>query len=105
MLTTTKLADAATTYAGLELVSGVREANPLVAGLAHAHGTLPALVAIAVTVVCVICAVTESAVFVVARFADAAPRTRLTLRLVGYGLPSLFHAFVAARNAVVLAAV
>lgn len=103
VLAATKLADAATTYAGLELATGVREANPLVAGLVHAHGTLPALVAVTVVVVAVIGAVTEVAVAVVARFVDAAPRTRLALRLVGYGLPSAFHVAVAARNAAVLA--
>jgi hypothetical protein len=103
VLAATKLADAATTYAGLELVSGVREANPVVAGLVHAHGTLPALVAVTVAVVCVVGAVTEVAVLAVSRFADASPDARLALRLVGYGLPSLFHVIVAARNAAVLA--
>jgi len=104
VLAATKAADAATTYAGLELAAGVREANPLVASLVHAHGTLPALAAITVTVVAVIGAVTELAVFTVTRVADASPRARLALRLVGYGLPSLFHVAVAARNAVVLVA-
>lgn len=103
LLAATKFADAATTYAGLELVSGVREANPLVAGLVHAHGTLPALVTVTVAVVCVIGAVTELAVAVVDRFADAASETRLALRLVGYGLPSVLHVALAARNAAVLA--
>lgn len=103
MLAATKLADAATTYAGLELTAGVREANPFVASLVHAHGTLPALIAITVAVVCVIGAVTELAVLAVSRFVDASPRSRLALRVVGYGLPSLFHVVVAARNAAVLA--
>lgn len=103
LLAATKLADAATTYAGLELASGVREANPFVASLVHAHGTLPALTVITVAVVCVIGAVTELAVLAIARFADASRESRLALRLVGYGLPSLFHVVVAARNAAVLA--
>lgn len=103
VLGATKLADAATTYAGLELVAGVREANPLVADLVHAYGTLPALAAITVAVVCVIGAVTELAVVAVDRFADAARETQLALRLVGYGLPSVIHVALAARNAAVLA--
>lgn len=103
LLAASKLADAATTYAGLELSSGVREANPFVAGLVHAHGTLPALVGITVAVVCVIGAVTEAAVVAVDRFADASRQSRLALRLVGYGLPTVFHVALAARNAAVLA--
>lgn len=103
VLAATKVADAATTYAGLEVVAGVREANPAVAGLVHAHGTLPALTAVTVAVVCVVAAVTESAVLVVGRFPDASAESRLALRLVGYGLPSLFHVAVAARNTAVLA--
>ncbi|SEV90926.1 DUF5658 family protein [Halobacterium jilantaiense] len=103
VLAATKLADAATTYAGLEVVAGVREANPFVAALVSTHGTLPALVAVTVAVVCVIGVVTESAVLVVGRFDDATRESRLALRLVGYGLPSLFHVAVAAQNTAVLA--
>ena len=103
LLAATKLADAATTYAGLELASGVREANPFVAGLVHAHGTLPALAVVTVAVVCVIGAVTELGVVAIDRFTDATRETQLALRLVGYGLPSVLHVALAARNAAVLA--
>jgi hypothetical protein len=103
VLAVTKLADAATTYAGLELATGVREANPVVAGLVGSHGTVSALVAVTVAVVCVIAVVTELAVAMVTRTTDATPEAQLALRLVGYGLPSLFHVVVAARNAAVIA--
>lgn len=105
VLAATKLADAATTYLGLEVVAGVREANPVVASAVAAHGTLPALAAVTLTVVCAVALVTETAVAVVSRYADAPPQSQFAVRLVGYGLPSAVHVAVSTRNAAVLAGV
>jgi hypothetical protein len=105
VLVATKLADAATTYVGLEFASGVHEANPAVAELVATYGVAPALVGVTVAVVCAIAVVTELAVGAVRRYLDAAPDARLVLRLAGYGLPSAVHVAVAARNVIVVAQV
>lgn len=103
VLAATKTADAATTYLGLEVAVGVHEANPVVASAVAAHGTLPALAAVTLAVVCGVALVTETAVAVVSRYADAPPGSRLAVRVVGYGLPSVVHVAVSTRNAVILA--
>jgi len=103
VLAATKAADAATTYLGVEAVAGVREANPVVAGVLAAHGTLAGLAAVTAAVVCAVALVTEAAVAAAARYADAPPESQFAVRLVGYGLPSAVHVAVSARNAAVIA--
>jgi len=103
VLAATKAADAATTYLGVEVVAGVHEANPVVAGVLAAHGTVPGLAAVTAAVVCAVALVTETAVAAAARYADASPQSQFAVRLVGYGLPSAVNVAVSVRNAAVLA--
>jgi hypothetical protein len=103
VLVASKLADVVTTFVGLRLASGVREANPVVADAIAAVGAPAALLGIGVLAVAAVVVVTEAAAWLVATYVDPPPGALRQVRLVGYGLPSAVHVFVAAQNAVVLA--
>lgn len=104
VLAASKAADAVTTYAGLRWASGVREGNPVVAGVMDAHGVSATIVATSLLAVAAIVAVTEVTVFATERWLDVPPGGDAFVRLVGYGLPAVVHFAVAAQNVTVLAA-
>lgn len=104
VLAASKAADAATTYAGLQWMPGIREANPVVAGAMDAHGVSAAIVATSLLVVVAIVAVTEATVFATEQCLDVPPGSDAFVRLVGYGLPAVVHFAIAAQNVTVLAA-
>lgn len=103
VLVATKLADVATTLVGLHAAPNVRETNPVVADAIAAVGAPVALLGLSVAGVAVIVAATEAAVAGLARHPSASRRDLESVRLVGYGLPSVAYALVAAQNAVVVA--
>jgi len=102
LLAASKLADAATTYAGLRWVEGVREANPVVATAIGELGVPAALALASAAVVVFVVAATEVTVLAVNEWADPPPHAGTVVRVLGYGLPTVVHVLVAARNAVVV---
>jgi len=101
VLAATKAADAVTTFVGLRFGPALREGNPVAADAMAAVGVPAALLLLGAAAVVAVTAVTEAGVVAVAR-ADASPRARTAVRLAGYGLASVLHVVVAARNAALL---
>lgn len=101
----TKAGDVLSTLAGLHLVGGLSEGNPLVATTMGSIGTVPGLLVVAaVTVLCIV-AVTEAAVLLLReRYAVRSARVRY-VRAVGYGLPALLNVAVTAHNVALIASV
>lgn len=104
VLAATKAADAVTTFVGLRFRPAVREANPVAADAMAALGVPAALLVLGAVAVVAVTAVTEAGVVAVEN-TEASARATTAVRLAGYGLASVLHVAVAARNAVLLVAV
>lgn len=104
LLAGTKGADFLTTFVGLS-VRGVVETNPIVLRAVGAFGLLPGLFLIGIATVALALAVTEGAVRYLRRVHDVAPRSRLLVRVVGYGTPALLNLLVATHNAALLVSI
>jgi hypothetical protein len=103
VLAGTKSLDLVTTLVGLRASPHIVEANGLVAGAMAALGVAPALLVLSALTVATITGATELAA-VLTRRSETTPSSGV-VRIVGYGVPSLFHVGVAIHNTTVIAAV
>lgn len=100
----TKALDMLTTAVGLH-ATPLAEANPVVLHVVSFVGTVPGLLAIGALTVAVIVVLVEAVVHALHRYFDTSSAGLLAVRVVGYGIPSVFNALVAAHNVVLIGAV
>lgn len=98
----TKGLDGITTLVGLAAAPWIVERNVFVASVMDAVGVAPALLLISLATVATIVLVSETAVRLSQRSTSHEMPKPGTIRLVGYGLPSLIHVSIASHNLLVI---
>lgn len=98
----TKALDVGTTIIGLTLVDHLEEGNVLVAKSMALLGVETALISVSVLTIAAITISTEAARRLASNPSDAQPIQPATIRLVGYGTPSLYHIGIATYNFVLI---
>lgn len=102
VLSMTKGLDGVTTMVGLYASPSIVEKNVLVASTMQAIGIAPALLLISIVTVVTIAVSTETATYLSRRTTSAELLRPAAIRLVGYGIPSLFHVAIATHNVFVI---
>lgn len=97
-LAATKGLDGITTMVGLAAAPWIVERNVFVASVMDAIGVAPALLLVGLLVVAVIVLATETAVLLSHQSKTHEMPPPGTIRLFGYGLPSLIHVAIAFHN-------
>ena len=98
----TSALDAASTVLGLALAPVLVETNPVARSFFATHGVLATVVAVSVVVVTAVAVATELGVWTIRERAGRGPAAGRTVRIVGYGTPSLVSLLAATNNVVLL---
>lgn len=102
VLSLTKALDGVTTMVGLSASTSIVEKNVFVASAMHAIGVASALLLTSVVTIATIVIATETATCLSRRTTSAELPRPAAIRLVGYGIPSLFHIAIATHNVFVI---
>ena len=98
----TSTLDAASTVLGLALAPVLVESNPVARAFFATYGVLATVVVVSVVVVAAVAVATELGVWAVRERAGCGPSAGRTVRIVGYGTPSLVSLLAATNNVVLL---